>query len=50
MGAAESDALGQMRGRRMAGWLRVDPLDDVEIETWVCRGTAYAGSLPPKKR
>jgi hypothetical protein len=39
----------EMRGRRMAGWLRVDPADDAEIETWVRRGTAYAGSLPKKR-
>jgi TfoX/Sxy family transcriptional regulator of competence genes len=39
----------EMRGRRMAGWLRVDPADDAEIETWVGRGTAYARSLPKKR-
>jgi hypothetical protein len=40
-----------MRGREMAGWLRV-PLDAVptkrELTTWVERGVAYARSLPPK--
>ena len=40
----------EMRGREMAGWLRVDPADDAEVETWVRRGTAYAGSLAPKRR
>jgi len=41
----------EMRGREMAGWLRVDS-DDVreqpELERWVELGTAYAKSLPPK--
>ena len=39
----------EMRGRQMAGWLRVDPADDAEIHAWVGRGTAYARSLPPKR-
>ena len=41
-----------MRGRAMAGWLRVDA-DDVEgraLKTWVSRGAAYAGALPAKKK
>jgi len=41
----------EMRGREMAGWLRVDS-DDVreqaELARWVELGTAYARSLPPK--
>ena len=41
----------EMRGRAMAGWLRVGP-DGVrskrELESWVDRGVAYARSLPPK--
>jgi len=41
----------EMRGREMAGWLRVDS-DDVreqpELNRWVGLGTAYARSLPPK--
>jgi TfoX/Sxy family transcriptional regulator of competence genes len=41
----------EMRGREMAGWLRVDS-SDVEtkdaLSTWVERGAAYARSLPPK--
>jgi hypothetical protein len=40
-----------MRGRSMAGWLRVKP-EGVrtrrELERWVARGVAYAKSLPPK--
>jgi hypothetical protein len=35
----------------MAGWLRVDTAnvaDDAALSEWVERGTAYAGSLPPK--
>jgi hypothetical protein len=41
----------EMRGRSMAGWLRVDTADvaeDSALNEWVDRGTAYAGSLPPK--
>jgi TfoX N-terminal domain len=40
-----------MRGRRMEGWLRVDPDGARTIEDlapWVRRGVAYARSLPPK--
>jgi TfoX/Sxy family transcriptional regulator of competence genes len=52
---AESDALVastnatlmEMRGRQMAGWLRVDAGDD--LPEWVERGTSYARSLPPKR-
>jgi TfoX/Sxy family transcriptional regulator of competence genes len=41
----------EMRGRQMAGWLRVgraDVADDAVLGEWVERGAAYAGSLPPK--
>ena len=42
-----------MRGRAMQGWLRVDA-DDVrtkrQLSRWVNLGTAYASSLPPKKK
>jgi TfoX/Sxy family transcriptional regulator of competence genes len=41
----------EMRGRSMAGWLRVataDVADDAALAEWVERGAAYAGSLPPK--
>jgi TfoX/Sxy family transcriptional regulator of competence genes len=41
----------EMRGREMAGWLRVEA-DDVrtkrELARWVDRGTSYARSLPSK--
>jgi TfoX/Sxy family transcriptional regulator of competence genes len=37
----------EMRGREMAGWLRVDPADD-ELAEWVERGVTFARSLPPK--
>jgi TfoX/Sxy family transcriptional regulator of competence genes len=37
-----------MRGRSMAGWLRVDPGED-ELPEWVERGVSYARSLPPKR-
>ena len=43
----------EMRGRAMAGWLRVGD-DDVrtrrDLLRWVNLGTRYARSLPPKKR
>ena len=41
----------EMRGRSMAGWLRVDAADveaDDELAAWVERGVAYARSLPAK--
>jgi TfoX/Sxy family transcriptional regulator of competence genes len=55
----ESDALVastpaepmEMRGRSMAGWLRVDTADvadDGTLAEWVERGAAYAASLPAK--
>jgi hypothetical protein len=40
-----------MRGREMAGWLRVDP-DGVrtkrQLAPWVKRGVDHVRSLPPK--
>jgi TfoX/Sxy family transcriptional regulator of competence genes len=55
----ESDALVattpaelmEMRGRTMAGWLRIDTAavaDDNALAEWVERGVGYAASLPPK--
>jgi TfoX/Sxy family transcriptional regulator of competence genes len=41
-----------MRGREMAGWLRVDTEGvgtTPELAAWVERGVAYARSLPPKR-
>ena len=41
----------EMRGRSMAGWLRVAPEGlgtEPELEPWVGRGIAYARSLPAK--
>jgi hypothetical protein len=41
----------EMRGRQMAGWLRVETADvatDAELAAWVERGTSYAASLPAK--
>ena len=38
----------EMRGRQMAGWLRVDPADDDELAAWVDRGVSFARSLPRK--
>ena len=41
----------EMRGRTMAGWIRVAP-DGVrtarQLGSWVRRGVAFARSLPPK--
>jgi TfoX/Sxy family transcriptional regulator of competence genes len=37
-----------MRGRSMAGWLRVEP-PEAELPEWVERGISYARSLPPKR-
>jgi TfoX/Sxy family transcriptional regulator of competence genes len=42
----------EMRGRTMAGWLRLDSADveaDGELRTWVARGVAFARSLPAKR-
>jgi TfoX/Sxy family transcriptional regulator of competence genes len=58
---AESDRLVEqtdaypmeMRGRSMRGWLRVDSehvRTKRELAKWVERGTAYARSLPAKKK
>jgi TfoX/Sxy family transcriptional regulator of competence genes len=41
-----------MRGREMAGWLRVasaDVAEDEQLAPWVRRGVGHAGSLPPKR-
>jgi TfoX/Sxy family transcriptional regulator of competence genes len=50
---ASTDAyLMEMRGRSMAGWLRVDSEHlgtDRELGKWVDLGTAYARSLPAKQ-
>jgi hypothetical protein len=43
--------LMEMRGKTMAGWLRVAPkdvADDNALAPWVERGATYAASLPPK--
>jgi TfoX/Sxy family transcriptional regulator of competence genes len=37
-----------MRGRPMAGWLRVESAE-AELPEWVERGVSYARSLPPKR-
>ena len=49
--AAATATVMEMRGREMAGWLRVDMTDvtdDAALAEWVERGSAYATSLPPK--
>ena len=43
----------EMRGREMAGWLRVASEDlrtKRQLAKWVALGAAYARSLPAKKR
>ncbi len=43
--------LMEMRGRSMAGWIRVAPegvRSARQLAPWVRRGVAYARSLPPK--
>ena len=43
--------LMEMRGRSMAGWLRVDSddvADDATLGEWVERGAGYAAALPSK--
>ena len=42
-----------MHGRPMQGWLRVESNDlrtKRRLEKWVKLGSAYASSLPPKKK
>jgi TfoX/Sxy family transcriptional regulator of competence genes len=42
----------EMRGRSMAGWLRVDPehvRTRPQLRKWVELGTAYTRSLPAKR-
>ena len=42
----------EMRGRQMAGWLRVaseDVATNEELAKWVDIGRSYARSLPPKR-
>jgi TfoX/Sxy family transcriptional regulator of competence genes len=42
----------EMRGRTMAGWLRLESADveaDGELAAWVERGVAFARSLPAKR-
>jgi TfoX/Sxy family transcriptional regulator of competence genes len=41
----------EMRGREMAGWLRVDTTELTtkrQLKSWVSRGVSYARSLPAK--
>ena len=49
--ATTNACLMEMRGRQMAGWLRVDA-DDVrtkrQLAKWVGLGSTYARSLPGK--
>jgi TfoX/Sxy family transcriptional regulator of competence genes len=50
--ATTNARLMEMRGRRMQGWLRVDPEDvrtKSELAKWVELGTTYARPLPTKR-
>ncbi|MGH3058401.1 MAG: TfoX/Sxy family protein [Gaiellaceae bacterium] len=50
--ATTNARLMEMRGRRMKGWLRVDPEHvraERELARWVELGTTYARSLPAKR-
>ena len=41
----------EMRGRSMAGWLRIDVAgvrSENDLERWVAIGVGYAKTLPPK--
>ena len=42
----------EMRGRTMAGWLRLESSavdDEAELSEWVERGVTFARTLPPKE-
>lgn len=48
---ADGVAPMEMRGREMAGWLRVESSalgTKAELETWVRRSVVHARALPPK--
>jgi TfoX N-terminal domain len=50
--ATTNARLMEMRGRRMQGWLRVDPEDlrtKPQLAKWVELGLTYARSLPAKR-
>jgi TfoX/Sxy family transcriptional regulator of competence genes len=50
--ATTNARLMEMRGRRMRGWLRVDPEDvrtKPHLAKWVKLGARYARSLPTKR-
>jgi TfoX/Sxy family transcriptional regulator of competence genes len=50
--ASTAASFMEMRGRSMAGWLRVDSehvATDRELAKWVDLGTSYARSLPAKQ-
>jgi TfoX N-terminal domain len=51
LAATTAAELMEMRGKTMAGWLRVAHeyvADDEALAPWVERGVAYASSLPAK--
>ncbi len=50
--ATTAAQLMEMRGRPMAGWLKVGPehlRTKRQLAKWVGMGTSYARSLPPKR-
>lgn len=48
-----ADPVGEMRGREMKGWLRVDA-ESVStkraLEPWAMQSVAFARALPPKEK
>jgi TfoX/Sxy family transcriptional regulator of competence genes len=51
LAAKRHASVAVMRGREMAGWLRVDPegvRTKRQLEPWVGRAVSYVRSLPPK--
>jgi hypothetical protein len=50
--ATTNARLVEMRGRQMAGWMRIDASDvraRKQLAKWVGIGVAYARALPPKR-
>lgn len=51
--ASTAALVAEMRGRPMRGWVRIGPehlRTNHELARWVNLGTAYAGTLPAKRK